>query len=377
MPPTPSRGLRGRGRQGPGPARAGRQGPRAGAPGRGPGAAGATKPRGAKSGGGQGARQWLWPDAKGLPVKLRELELRPKKGLGQNFLTDEGVLRRIAETALAGVAPGEPVVEVGPGPGNLTKHLLAAGAAITAVEKDTAFAEKLGANFGGRDDLAVVNEDVLRWLRRREYPPGRRLRLVANLPFNITTDLLKLILPLGEDFSQVTLLLQDEAAQRLLHAQPGDSNYRAMSLKVHFFAEVAYEFKISNQAFFPRPKCDCCLVTFRLRPRDALPAAPSPEFFQRVVNNSFLRRRKMLKNNLRPAYSPPEVEAALGRAGLAADIRAQELSVDDYARFCRALQEIRAEDEAGLMGALAAAEAEGEEAAAAPGGSEEEEAEEA
>ena len=155
MPPTPSRGRGrpGRGRQGPGPARAGRQGPRAGAPGRGPGAAGATKPRGAKSGGGQGARQWLWPDAKGLPVKLRELELRPKKGLGQNFLTDEGVLRRIAETALAGVAPGEPVVEVGPGPGNLTKHLLAAGAAITAVEKDTAFAEKLGANFGGRDDL--------------------------------------------------------------------------------------------------------------------------------------------------------------------------------------------------------------------------------
>jgi ribosomal RNA small subunit methyltransferase A len=249
-------------------------------------------------------------------------------------MVDEGVLRRVA--LASSVEPGESLVEVGPGTGNLTKHLLRRGAALTVVEKDERLAADLRARLA-EEDAVVVGEDVLRWVRRGDHPQGRRLKVIANLPFNITTEFLKLLMGRGQDFSEVILLLQDEAAVRLLEAGTGDANYRAMSVKLRFFAEAEYLFQIPRTAFHPRPKCACALVAFRLRQPEDLPAVPSPEFFVRVVNACFLRRRKMVRNNLRPAFEPAQVEAALEGAGLRPDARAQDLEMGDFVALCNAL----------------------------------------
>jgi len=249
-------------------------------------------------------------------------------------MVDEGVLKRVA--LASSVEPGEALVEVGPGTGNLTKHLLRRGAALTVVEKDERLAADLRARLA-EEDADVVGEDVLRWVRRGAYPSGRRLKVIANLPFNITTEFLKLLMGRGQDFSEVILLLQDEAAVRLLEAGTGDANYRAMSVKLRFFAEAEYLFQIPRTAFHPRPKCACALVAFRLREPGDLPAVPSSEFFVRVVNACFLRRRKMVRNNLRPAFEPAQVEVALESAGLRPDARAQDLEMGDFAALCNAL----------------------------------------
>ena len=307
-------------------------------------ARGARRRGGGAGGSGEGGAaptpaDWLWPDAGGTRAKLRELEVRPKKSLGQNFMMDEGVLRRVACASSA--EPGEPLVEVGPGTGNLTRHLLQRGVALTVVEKDERLAADLRERLAG-EAAEVVGEDVLQWVRSGGYPAGRRLKVIANLPFNITTEFLKLLMDRGGDFSEVVLLLQDEAAVRLLEAGPGDSNYRAMSVKLRFFAEAEYLFQIPRTAFHPRPKCACALVAFRLREPQDLPLAPSPEFFVRVVNSCFLRRRKMVRNNLRPAFSPEQVEVALESAGLRPDARAQDLDMQDFVALCNCLVAVEA-----------------------------------
>ncbi|CAG9464861.1 unnamed protein product [Pedinophyceae sp. YPF-701] len=325
-------------------------------------------------------RGWLWQalDAADTKGELNLEGLRAKKSLGQNFLTDATVLEEIV--AAAGVVEGDLVLEVGPGTGNLTRRLLDAGARVLCVEKDTRLFERLvkDAPADAADRIRAINVDVLKvdipgmveamqdeafWsgdevdaadrLRRRKVntqywaqadasrgAPGvrRRVRVVANLPYNITTDFMKRCLPMGDHLADLCVMLQHEVAERLTSSRPGDADYRAVNIQALLFSRPKYLLWVSRKSFFPAPNVDSALARFELRRPGELPRLPSVERFLVVVNAAFSSRRKMIKNNLKALYSVEAAEDALEQAGLPTTARAQDLSVKDFILLVRALE---------------------------------------
>lgn len=295
-------------------------------------------------------------------ANLRASNIKPKKSLGQHFVTDDNVLANIVHAA--NVRPGDRVLEVGPGTGNLTRHILAAGASVTAVEKDDILAEKLEMEYRQNPNFELVNGDVLHedmgqildrmaaQNRSQSEPQSSiaddrpqsshaNIKVLANLPYNITTDFLKLMLSKGSQLPELSIMIQEEVAQRLVSPAPDRWEYRAMSVFVHFYSDPRYCFRIPREKYFPVPGVDGALVTFRLRPPADRPAVPSEPDFLKLVNRAFSTRRKMLRNCLKPLYSPEEVTAALERLTINPLVRAQELSVAQFAALHRALHEAK------------------------------------
>jgi len=245
----------------------------------------------------------------------------------------------------AGVRPGDHVLEVGPGTGVLTAALLAAGARVTALEKDAELAAALlsnNAELVASGALRVVQDDVLRWLRspeaREAFPdaaPGQPLaKVVANIPYGISTDLLSALLPRGAAFASLTLLVQEELAQRLVVHSAGASDAREMSLRVRFYSAPRYLRHVPRDCFKPPPNVDSAVVAFDLRPPATWPLPPGPRTaaFFGFLRSAFASRRKVLRKLLAslPGSDSEAAAAALGKAGVAADARPQELPLESY-----------------------------------------------
>jgi 16S rRNA (adenine1518-N6/adenine1519-N6)-dimethyltransferase len=275
------------------------------------------------------------PDADALaglpPLRevIRRHGLGARKSLGQHFLLDLNLTRRIARAA--GDIEGRTVLEVGPGPGGLTRALLEAGAHVLAVERDrrclAALAE-LAEACPGR--LILVEADAL------EFDEAAALSspapVVANLPYNIATPLLMKWLERPGLFERLTLMFQKEVAERLA-AAPGSKAYGRLSAMVQWRAEVAPLFEISAQAFTPPPKVRSMVV--QVTPR-TVPLAPADAAtLGRVLAAAFGQRRKMLRASLRGLGVPPE--PLLAAAGVAPTARAEELDVAAFCRLANAL----------------------------------------
>ena len=263
---------------------------------------------------------------------LREVIARhglgARKALGQHFLLDLNLTRRIARAAGA-IAEGT-VVEIGPGPGGLTRALLECGAAhVVAIERDERCAAALAevqAAFPGRLDL--VMGDALAIDPATVAPAPRRI--VANLPYNISTALLLRWLERPGDYAGMTLMFQKEVADRLL-ARPGDSDYGRLSVIVQWLCRVRRLFDVPASAFVPPPKVTSSVV--EIVPR-AEPLAPADRrTLERVTQAAFGQRRKMLRASLRPLGG----EALLVACGIEPTRRAEELSVEDFAGIARHL----------------------------------------
>jgi 16S rRNA (adenine1518-N6/adenine1519-N6)-dimethyltransferase len=270
------------------------------------------------------------------PPPLREVIARhgiaARRSLGQNFILDLNLTRRIARAA--GPLDEGTVIEIGPGPGGLTRALLAEGARhVVAVERDprclAALAE-LAAAHPGR--LALVDGDALTLDPAALAAPPRRI--VANLPYNIATALLLRWLERIGDYQSLTLMFQREVAERLV-AAPRSRAYGRLSVLVQWLCEAKILFDIPPQAFTPSPKVTSSVV--RLTPRPA-PLAPADKaVLERVTAAAFGQRRKMLRASLKSLGVP--VEKLLAAAGIAGTARAEELSV---AEFCALAQAVRA-----------------------------------
>lgn len=287
---------------------------------------------------------------------LKALDISPKKSLGQNFMSDDAVLRDIVR--VAGLVPEDVVVEVGPGTGALTRHLLETGARVTAVEKDASLHEKLTVDFEDVDSLKLICGDVLRMNMTTlldearaepfakgvvpEESPAPHLKVIANLPYYITKDFLLRTLPLGDRISRMILMLQHEVAARLTQETPGGPDWRAMNIIVQYMSHPKYLFKIDRRKYVPAPKCHGAVVDFRLRPPDDRPAVPRGDeaHFIKLVKKAFLQRRKALRNSLQPLVNPEQAVAALEAAGLTSDARAQELGLDEFVKLAWTLEDI-------------------------------------
>lgn len=275
----------------------------------------------------------------GLPP-LREVIVRhglmAKKSLGQNFLLDLNLTGRIARAA--GPLEGHTVYEVGPGPGGLTRALLAAGARrVVAVETDPRCLDALteiAAAYSGR--LHVLQGDALAMDERRLFAE-ERVKVVANLPYNIGTALLVKWLtaePWPAWFSSLTLMFQKEVGERIV-AQPRSKDYGRLSVLAQYRTTPKILFEVSSKAFVPPPKVTSCVV--HLLPREDAPAEPPIATLERVTAAAFGQRRKMLRASLKSLI--PDPLPLLAAAGIADTARAEELSVADFARLARRVEE--------------------------------------
>jgi 16S rRNA (adenine1518-N6/adenine1519-N6)-dimethyltransferase len=262
--------------------------------------------------------------------------LAAKKSLGQNFLFDLNLTRRIARAA--GPLEGFTIVEIGPGPGGLTRALLMEGASrVIAVERDErtlpALAE-ISEAYPGR--LEVISADALDvdWASIITGPA----KIVANLPYNVATMLLVGWLGKGAWppwFSSLTLMFQKEVALRIA-AKPGSGDYGRLSILSQWRCEATKLFDVNRSAFTPPPKITSSIV--HLVPRALCLPPCRIEQLERVTAAGFGQRRKMLRSSLKSVFDHPE--AVLEPLGIAPTLRAEELSVSDFARLAMALDEL-------------------------------------
>lgn len=270
-------------------------------------------------------------DANALPP-LREVvgrfDIAAQKSLGQHFLFDLNLTRRVV--SVAGDLSGINVVEIGAGPGGLTRALLESNARhVYAIERDAravAALRELAEHASGR--LTIVDADALSLDLSGVSPPPRRV--IANLPYNIGTQLLINWLTRAEDFLGFTLMFQKEVAERIT-AQPGDSAFGRLSILTGWMADSAILFDIPPEAFVPAPKITSSVV--HIRPL-AAPRYPCDRAaLEHVTRLAFGQRRKMLRASLKPIGG----EALLTRAGIDPQCRPQDL---DIAAFCHLAREV-------------------------------------
>ncbi len=255
---------------------------------------------------------------------LRDHGLSPKKSLGQHFLVDPNTARRIVR--LAGVAPGDRVVEIGPGLGSLTVELLDAGAAVTAVELDERLAAVLADVTEGRCQIVVGDALEVDLAAMCGAPP---MRVVANLPYNVAVPIVMRLLNEVPAATSLFVMVQSEVAERLA-AKAGDPAYGAVSVKVAYFAMASVRGQVPRTVFAPEPNVDSSLIAIERRGAPAVdPSEVSKERLFEVVTTAFSQRRKMLRRSLAGVID----DGAFERAGVAPTQRPEELDVGAFARL--------------------------------------------
>lgn len=263
---------------------------------------------------------------------------RAKKSLSQHFLIDPNLQKKIVEALDPG--PGDRIVEIGPGTGALTAHLVGRVAHLRLIELDDGLAARLSEEYGGRPDVEVVHADALA-LGPSELGIDDDIKVIGNIPYGITSPLIFHLLEPRPRPKSIVLTVQREVADRLA-ANPGVKDYGALTVGVQSVASVEALFSVSRHAFRPRPDVDSTAV--RILPH--APPALSPaqeEALRRLTRAAFSRRRKQMQKVLRqaPEYelSQGEVNDLLESQGIDPAVRPDALAVDEYVRLASALAE--------------------------------------
>lgn len=252
----------------------------------------------------------------------------PRKRFGQHFLRDRGVIGRIVDALTP--RPGETIVEIGPGEGALTRALIERVVPLHAVELDRDLAAHLRDQFPS-DQLVVHQADALDFNFRGLAPPGRSLRLVGNLPYNISTPLLFHLLDQTDCIHDMLFMLQKEVVDRLA-ARPDTGDYGRLSVMIQLRLRAEPLFDVAPRAFFPPPKVESTVV--RLTSHATPPVQlHRPEAFTQLVKAAFASRRKTLRNNLKTVITGDR----LGALGIDPNRRAETLTLEEFARIANAL----------------------------------------
>jgi len=272
---------------------------------------------------------------------LRHYNIRPSKGLGQNFLVDESVLERILEASQ--LSPSDIVLEVGPGTGLLTRRLAQVAASVITVELDRKMLPVLAEALRGCTNVHIVQGDILELDPVTEVAKALgitdvsslRYQVVANLPYYITSAALRHLLAARIRPERLTVMVQREVAQRIM-APPGELSLLAISVQVFGAPEIAC--LVPARAFFPQPKVDSAVLRVRIYDRPRVAAEEQARFFA-TVRAGFAQKRKQVHNSLTHALHIPHegVLAALAEAGVAPDRRPQTLSIEEWASLAKAL----------------------------------------
>lgn len=255
---------------------------------------------------------------------------RARKRFGQNFLRDESVIERMVR--VIDPRPGQLIVEIGPGLAALTRPLLEKAQRLIAVELDRDLVAQLPRHCAGAGELVMHQGDALRFDFSALRQDERRLRVVGNLPYNISTPLIFHLLESASDIEDMHFTLQKEVVDRLA-AQPGEAAYGRLSVMVQYYCQVDALFRIAPGAFTPVPKVDSAFV--RLRPHPAPPyPLEDPTRLSQLLAQAFGQRRKTLRNSLKNLLD----EAAIAAAGVDPAIRPEDVPLSGFVALTRALK---------------------------------------
>ncbi|MEL0445774.1 16S rRNA (adenine(1518)-N(6)/adenine(1519)-N(6))-dimethyltransferase RsmA [Streptococcus pneumoniae] len=266
-----------------------------------------------------------------------------KKSFGQNFLTDTNILQKIVDTAE--IDDQVNVIEIGPGIGALTEFLAERAAQVMAFEIDHRLVPILADTLRDFDNVTVVNEDILKVDLAQHIQnfknPDLPIKVVANLPYYITTPILMHLIESGIPFSEFVVMMQKEVADRI-SAQPNTKAYGSLSIAVQYYMTAKVAFIVPRTVFVPAPNVDSAILKMVRRPEPAV-AVEDEKFFFKVAKASFTHRRKTLWNNLTGYFGKTEevkdkLTKALDQAGLSPSVRGEALSLAEFASLADALK---------------------------------------
>jgi len=246
-----------------------------------------------------------------------------KRHLGQNFLYDPSILKRIIN--VAELNREDNVVEIGPGYGILTKMLSETVKRVIAIELDEELYRILKTGLAEYRNVELIHGDALKY----PYENLPEFKVVANIPYYITTPIIFRLFEVKRDLKSMTLTVQKEVAERIV-ARPGGKDYGVLSIMVQYYAEPSIKFIIPKGAFRPVPKVDSAVVNIKILERPSVDVKDE-EFFFKVVKTSFSQRRKMLSNSLKSIRA--DVKEWLAEAGIDSKRRPETLSIEEFARL--------------------------------------------
>ncbi len=265
-----------------------------------------------------------------------------QKKFGQNFLIDTHVLDKIIRAA--NVTREDCVLEIGPGIGTMTQYLAESAGRVVAVEIDANLIPILRETLAGYENVTILHEDILKTdikALAETYNGGRPIKVVANLPYYITTPIIMGLLEGGAPVDNITVMVQKEVAERM-QTGPGSKDYGALSLAVQYYAEPYLVANVPPNCFLPRPSVGSAVIRLTKRPKPAAEVRDAELMF-RIIRASFNQRRKTLLNGLSHSaelpFSKESVAAAIEWCGFPASVRGETLSLEQFARLSDRLGE--------------------------------------
>jgi len=258
--------------------------------------------------------------------------LKVKKKFGQHFLKDTNLLKKIAN--LAEIKPGDKIWEIGPGRGSLTRELLKQDCQLTIFEIDQDLYPYLKQKFD--DHARIIPKDILKcsW---EDYLPKDKIKLVSNLPYQITSPLLFRLIDFRDRFTLIVLMLQKEVAQRL-NAVAGSREYGFLSIRIQFYFRIKYEFTVKRHLFLPAPRVDSAVVT--LKPEQKYKEPLNSVLFWKVVKSTFAKRRKTLRNNLKSIFSETILTEFTKKTSFDLSRRGETFKIEEFISLFNELSEL-------------------------------------
>ena len=275
---------------------------------------------------------------------IQKYEFMFQKKFGQNFLIDTHVLEKIISAA--GITKNDCVLEIGPRIGTMTQYLAENAGHVVAVEIDRNLIPILKETLADYDNVTVINEDILRVdikALAEEYNGGKPIKVVANLPYYITTPIIMGLFESGVPIDNITVMVQKEVADRMKEG-PGSKDYGALSLAVQYYAEPEIVANVPPNCFIPRPNVGSAVI--RLTRHKEMPVeVKDPALMFKIIRASFNQRRKTLQNGLGNApelpYTKEQIAAAIAEMGLTPTIRGEALSLAQFAQLSDILGEMK------------------------------------
>ncbi len=265
---------------------------------------------------------------------MRTNSIFAKKSFGQNFLIDDNILQGIVDSA--NVTSGDTIVEIGPGLGNLTHYILEKGAKVIAFEIDNDMIDILKDRFANNTNLDIVNQDILK-VDMEEYFDNKKVKIIANLPYYITTPIIFKLLEYRKNIDSITIMIQKEVADRIA-ALPCSKDYGVLTINTNYMADIKRIFNVPNTSFIPAPNVTSSVI--QIVPNEEKEKAlgiKNEETFKELIKKAFSARRKKLSNSLSntgiKGMTKQDIDNVIEKVGLNPNCRAEEVSIEAYVKM--------------------------------------------
>ena len=262
---------------------------------------------------------------------MKKYNIRANKSLGQNFLISEEVVEKIVESA--DIKEDELIIEIGPGLGTLTERLLEKAGKVICIELDTKMIKILEDRFSLYKNFEIINEDILKVnLQEIIKKEKRKCKVVANLPYYITTPIIMKLLEEKLEIESITVMIQKEVAERLI-ANPGEKETGAITYTVYYYCESEKILEVPNNSFIPEPEVTSEVIKLKIRKEEPIKVKDKEKMFK-IIKNAFTQRRKTLINalmNTKTMKNKEEVNKIFKKLNIGQNVRAEELTLQQFA----------------------------------------------